>query len=126
MKFIPYGHQWIDEEDIKEVVAVLKSDWITTGPKIAEFEEALCRYISTKYVVAVNSGTSALDIAVQTLNLPAGAEVITTPFTFVATSNAVLYNNLKPVFADIEKETRNINPEEIRKKNRQNKSDNLC
>jgi UDP-4-amino-4,6-dideoxy-N-acetyl-beta-L-altrosamine transaminase len=116
MKFIPYGHQWIDEEDIKEVVAVLKSDWITTGPKIAEFEEALCRYISTKYVVAVNSGTSALDIAVQTLNLPAGAEVITTPFTFVATSNAVLYNNLKPVFADIEKETRNINPEEIRKK----------
>ena len=116
MKFIPYGHQWIDEEDIKEVVAVLKSDWITTGPKIAEFEEALCRYISTKYVVAVNSGTSALDIAVQTLNLPAGAEVITTPFTFVATSNAVLYNNLKPVFADIEKDTRNINPEEIRKK----------
>ena len=116
MKFIPYGHQWIDEEDIKEVVAVLKSDWITTGPKIAEFEEALCRYISTKYVVAVNSGTSALDIAVQTLNLPAGAEVITTPFTFVATSNAVLYNNLKLVFVDIEKDTRNINPEEIRKK----------
>ncbi len=116
MKFIPYGHQWIDEEDIEEVVAVLKSDWITTGPKIEEFENALCEYVGCKYAVAVNSGTSALDIAVQTLNLPRGSEIITTPFTFVATSNAVLYNNLKPIFADIEKETRNINPEEIRKK----------
>ena len=116
MKFIPYGHQWIDEEDIEEVVKVLKSDWITTGPKIEEFENALRRYVGCKYAVAVNSGTSALDIAVQTLNLPRGSEIITTPFTFVATSNAVLYNNLKPIFADIEKETRNINPEEIRKK----------
>jgi UDP-4-amino-4,6-dideoxy-N-acetyl-beta-L-altrosamine transaminase len=116
MKFIPYGHQWIDENDIEEVVAVLKSDWITTGPKIAEFEDVLCSYIGTKYAVAVNSGTSALDIAVQTLNLPAGSEVITTPFTFVGTSNAILYNNSKPVFVDIEKETRNINPEEVRKK----------
>ena len=116
MKFIPYGHQWIDEEDIEEVVKVLKSDWITTGPKIEEFENALRRYVGCKYAVAVNSGTSALDIAVQTLNLPRGSEVITTPFTFVATSNAVLYNNLKPIFVDIEKDTRNINPEEIRKK----------
>ena len=116
MKFIPYGHQWIDEEDIEEVVKVLKSDWITTGPKIEEFENALRRYVGCKYAVAVNSGTSALDIAVQTLNLPRGSEIITTPFTFVATSNAVLYNNLKPIFVDIEKDTRNINPEEIRKK----------
>ena len=116
MKFIPYGHQWIDEEDIEEVVKVLRSDWITTGPKIEEFENALCRYIGCKYAVAVNSGTSALDIAVQTLNLPAGSEVITTPFTFVGTSNAILYNNSKPVFADIEKGTRNINPDEVRKK----------
>lgn len=116
MKFIPYGHQWIDEEDIEEVVEVLKCDWITTGPKIAEFENALCKYIGCNYAVAVSSGTSALDIAVQTLNLPRGSEIITTPFTFVATSNAILYNNLKPIFADIEKETRNINPNEIRKK----------
>ena len=116
MKFIPYGHQWIDENDIEEVVEVLKSDWITTGPKIAEFENALSSYICCKYAVAVNSGTSALDIAVQTLNLPAGSEVITTPFTFVGTSNAILYNNLQPVFVDIEKETRNINPDDVRKK----------
>jgi dTDP-4-amino-4,6-dideoxygalactose transaminase len=116
MKFLPYGHQWIDEEDIEEVVKVLKSDWITTGPNIEEFENALCRYIGCKYAVAVNSGTSALDIAVQTLNFPEGSEVITSPFTFVATSNALLYNSLKPVFVDIEKNTRNINPDEIRKK----------
>ena len=116
MKYIPYGHQWIDENDIEEVVEVLKSDWITTGPKIAEFENALSSYICCKYAVAVNSGTSALDIAVQTLNLPAGSEVITTPFTFVGTSNAILYNNLQPVFVDIEKETRNINPDDVRKK----------
>ena len=116
MKFIPYGHQWIDEGDIEEVVKVLRSDWITTGPKIEEFENALCRYIGCKYAAAVNSGTSALDIAVQSIDLPEGSEVITTPFTFVATSNAILYNNLKPVFADICSDTFNIDPDEIRKK----------
>ena len=116
MSFIPYGHQWIDEDDIEEVVKVLRSDWITTGPKIEEFENALCKYIGCEYAVAVNSGTSALDIAVQSMGLPDGSEVITTPFTFVATSNAILYNNLKPVFADICSDTFNIDPEEIRKK----------
>jgi len=116
MNFIPYGHQWIDEDDIEEVVKVLRSDWITTGPKIEEFENALCKYIGCEYAVAVNSGTSALDIAVQSIGLPDGSEVITTPFTFVATSNAILYNNLKPVFADICSDTFNIDPDEIRKK----------
>jgi UDP-4-amino-4,6-dideoxy-N-acetyl-beta-L-altrosamine transaminase len=116
MKFIPYGHQWIDEDDIEEVAKVLRSDWITTGPKIEEFENTLCRYIGCKYAVAVNSGTSALDIAVQSLDIPKGSEVITTPFTFVATSNAIIYNSHKPVFADICSDTFNINPEEIRKK----------
>jgi UDP-4-amino-4,6-dideoxy-N-acetyl-beta-L-altrosamine transaminase len=116
MKFIPYGHQWIDDDDIEEVVKVLRSDWITTGPKIEEFENALCKYIGCKYAVAVNSGTSALDIAVQSIGLPEGSKVITTPFTFVATSNAILYNGLKPVFADICSDTFNIDPDEIRKK----------
>lgn len=116
MKFIPYGHQYIDEEDIEEVVKVLRGDWITTGPKVVEFEEALCQYIGSDFVVAVNSGTSALDISVQTLDLPKGSEVITTPFTFVATSNSIIYNGLKPIFADIKKDTRNIDPDEIRKK----------
>jgi UDP-4-amino-4,6-dideoxy-N-acetyl-beta-L-altrosamine transaminase len=116
MDFIPYGTQWIDEDDINEVVTVLRSDWITTGPKIKEFEDALCSYIGCRYCVAVNSGTSALDIAVQSLNLPEGSEVITTPFKFVATSNAIIYNGLKPVFADICIDTFKIDPEDIRRK----------
>lgn len=116
MKFIPYGLHWIDQEDIDEVVRVLKSDWITTGPKIKEFEDALCTYIGCKHCCAVNSGTSALDIAVQALDIPEGSEVITTPFTFAATSNAIIYNNLRPVFSDICGDTFNIDPEDIRKK----------
>lgn len=116
MDFIPYGTQWIDENDINEVVKVLRSDWITTGPKIKEFEDMLCSYIGCRHCVAVNSGTSALDIAVQVLELPKGCEVITTPFTFVATCNAIIYNDLKPVFADICSDTFNIDPEDIRRK----------
>jgi len=116
MHFIPYGHQSIDEENISSVVEVLQSDWLTTGPKVPEFEEALSHYVGARHAITVNSGTSALDIAVNALNIPKGSEVITTPFTFVATSNAVLYNNLVPVFADIKRETRNIDLDEIRKK----------
>jgi UDP-4-amino-4,6-dideoxy-N-acetyl-beta-L-altrosamine transaminase len=115
-KFIPYGLHYIDEDDIAAVVEVLKSDWITSGPKIKEFEDVLSHYIGCKYGVAVNSGTSALDIAVASLELPEGSEIITTPFTFVATSNAILYNNHNPVFADIRADTFNIKPDEIRKK----------
>ncbi len=116
MDFIPYGMHWIDEEDINEVAKVLRSNWITTGPKIKEFEDALCAYIGCRYCVAVNSGTSALDIAVQSLDLPVGSEIITTPFTFVATSNAIIYNRHKPIFADICNDTFNIDPENIRRK----------
>ncbi|MCX9081603.1 MAG: UDP-4-amino-4,6-dideoxy-N-acetyl-beta-L-altrosamine transaminase [Candidatus Methanoperedens sp.] len=116
MDFIPYGLHWIDEEDINEVAKVLRSSWITTGPKIKEFEDAICAYIGCSYSTAVNSGTSALDIAVQSLDLPAGSEIITTPFTFVATSNAIIYNGHRPVFADICPDTFNIDPEDIRRK----------
>ena len=115
MDFIPYGTQWIDDDDINEVIKVFKSDWITTGPNIKEFENALCSHIGCRHCVVVNSGTSALDIAVQSLELPDGSEVITTPFTFVATSNAIIYNSLKPVFADICSDTFNIDPEDIRR-----------
>jgi len=116
MDFIPYGLHWIDEGDINEVANVLRSNWITTGPKIKEFEDAICAYIGCSYSTAVNSGTSALDIAVQSLDLPVGSEIITTPFTFVATSNAIIYNRHRPVFADISPDTFNIDPEDIRKK----------
>ncbi|PKP60219.1 MAG: UDP-4-amino-4,6-dideoxy-N-acetyl-beta-L-altrosamine transaminase, partial [Candidatus Altiarchaeales archaeon HGW-Altiarchaeales-2] len=115
-KFLPYGRQSIDDDDISEVDKVLRSDWLTTGPKVSEFEEKFCKYIGCKYGVAVNSGTSALDIAVASLGLKKGSEIITTPFTFMATANCILYNNLKPVFADIKKDTYNINPDEIKKR----------
>jgi UDP-4-amino-4,6-dideoxy-N-acetyl-beta-L-altrosamine transaminase len=116
MQPIPYGRQSIDEDDIRTVKEVLTGDWLTTGPKIPEFEKSICDYCECQNAVAVNSGTSALDIAVQSLGLPKGTEVITTPFTFAATSNALLYNGLVPVYADITRDTRNIDPENIRKK----------
>lgn len=114
-RFLPYGFHWIGDDDIKEVVSVLKGDWIIMGPKVKEFEDAICKYIGCKHGVAVNSGTSALDIAIASLGLRKG-EIVTTPFTFVATANSILFNGLKPVFADIEQDTQNINPKEIRKK----------
>ncbi len=116
MRFIPYGHQSIDDEDVQSVVEVLKSDWLTTGPTVDLFERELASYISARHTIAVNSGTSALDIAVQALDFPKGSEIITTPFTFAGTSNAILYNGHIPVFADIDPTTRNIHPDEIRRK----------
>lgn len=116
MQPIPYGRQSIDDDDIYAVEEVLHSDWLTTGPKVDEFERSVGDYCGCQHAVAVNSGTSALDIAVQSLELPKGTEVITTPFTFAATSNALLYNGLVPVYADITKDTRNIDPIDIRKK----------
>jgi UDP-4-amino-4,6-dideoxy-N-acetyl-beta-L-altrosamine transaminase len=116
VQFIPYGHQCVDEEDVRAVVEILNGDWLTTGPTVSTFEEEICAYIGCKHAITVNSGTSALDIAVQALDLPRGSEVITTPLSFAATSNALLYNNQIPVFADIQRETRNIDPDEIRRK----------
>ena len=94
----------------------LKSDYLTTGPRVQEFESALCKYTGAAHAAAVNSGTSALDIAVAALGLPAGSEIITTPFTFVASANCALYNNCKPVFADIDAKTYNIDPDAVKKK----------
>ncbi|MCK4809385.1 MAG: UDP-4-amino-4,6-dideoxy-N-acetyl-beta-L-altrosamine transaminase [Candidatus Omnitrophica bacterium] len=116
MKPIPYSHQSIDSEDIKEVVKVLKSDWLTQGPKIKEFEDALCKYTGAKYAVVVSSGTAALHIACLTAGIKKGDEVITSPITFVASANCVLYCQGKPIFADIREDTINIDPEEIKKK----------
>ncbi|MGH2307458.1 UDP-4-amino-4,6-dideoxy-N-acetyl-beta-L-altrosamine transaminase [Aliarcobacter sp. ERUVET-8] len=106
INFIPYGKQSIDEDDINSVVEVLKSDFLTTGPKIKEFEEELCRYTNTKYCVTVANGTAALHLASLVL-LNKGDKVITTPNSFVATSNSILYVEAKPIFVDI-KEDGNI------------------
>ena len=116
MKYIPYSQQTIDNEDIRAVVEVLKSDWLTQGPKIKEFEDTLCKYTGAKYAVATSSGTAALHIACLAAGIKQEDEVITSPITFVASANCVLYCSGKPVFADIQEDTVNINPEEIRKK----------
>jgi UDP-4-amino-4,6-dideoxy-N-acetyl-beta-L-altrosamine transaminase len=103
MNFIPYGKQSISEEDIDAVVDTLKSDFLTTGPKINEFEEVLSDYCGAKYCVAVSNGTAALHLASLTL-LKKGDKVLTTPNSFLATSNSILYVGAKPIFVDIQKD----------------------
>lgn len=100
MNFIPYGKQTIDEEDINSIVEVLKSDYLTTGPKVKEFEDSIAKYCDAKYCVAVSNGTAALHLSSIVL-LNDCDKVLTTPNSFLATSNSVLYVNAKPVFVDI-------------------------
>jgi len=115
-KYLPYGLHWIDEDDIQEVVKVLRSDWITQGPKVKEFEEKLANYCEAKYAVAVSSGTAALHLACHVLRVRPGDEIITSPITFLATSNSVLYCGGKPIFVDIDEKTYNIDVNKIEKK----------
>ncbi|MBE6496162.1 MAG: UDP-4-amino-4,6-dideoxy-N-acetyl-beta-L-altrosamine transaminase [Methanobrevibacter thaueri] len=112
-KFLPYGKQTIDDEDIEEVIKTLKSPLITQGPKIEEFEKELAKYCGSKYAVAFNSGTSALHGAYFALGLKKGDEMITSPNTFVASSNAGLYLGANVRFGDIELETGNIDASKI-------------
>ena len=114
--YIPYGRQSLDEADIQAVVQVLKSDYLTTGPMVAEFERRVAEYVGAKYAVAVSNGTAALHVACLAAGIKAGDEVITSPITFAASANCVLYCGGKPVFADIDEESYNISPEEIEKK----------
>lgn len=111
---IYYGRQWIDEEDIKAVKSVLSSDFITCGPKVDELESSLCQLTGARYAVVVNSGTSALHCACIAAGIGPEDEVITTPITFAASANCALYCGARPVFADINPETYNIDPESIR------------
>src|SRR3989344_6203606 len=107
-KNIPYGHQWIQQDDIAEVVKALKSDWLTQGARVDEFEKAVAKYCNTSYAVAFSSGTAALHAAYNAIGLKEGDEIITTPMTFAATSNAAIYCGAKPVFVDIQEDTMNI------------------
>lgn len=115
-KMIPYGKQTIEKDDIQSVVDVLKSDYLTTGPKIAEFEKMVADYVGAKYAVAISNGTSALHAACFAAGIQPGDEVITTPLTFAASSNCVLYCGGTPVFADVDPKTYNIDPEDICRK----------
>lgn len=112
---ISYGHQYIDEDDIQAVVDVLRSDFLTCGPKIKELEDALCQLTGAKYAVVCSNGTAALHIACMAAGVGAGDEVITTPITFAASANCALYCGAKPVFADIHEDTYNIDPACVKK-----------
>lgn len=110
-----YGHQYLDEKDVQAVVDVLHSDYLTCGPKITELEQKLCELTGAKYAVVCSNDTAALHIACMAAGVSAGDEVITTPITFLASANCALYCGAKPVFADIDEETYNIDPKEIEK-----------
>lgn len=114
--YIPYGRQTLDEADIQAVVDVLKSDYLTTGPMVAEFEKRVAEYVGAKYAVAVSNGTAALHVACLAAGIEEGDEVVTSPITFAASANCILYCGGTPVFADIDRDTYNISPEEVEKK----------
>ena len=113
---LPYGRQSLDESDIQAVVEVLRSDWLTTGPKVAEFEERFAAWVGAKHAVSFSSGTAALHGTAFAAGLGSGAEAITTPMTFCATANCIVYQGAKPVFSDVSPDTLNLDPQEVAKK----------
>tara|TARA_B100000029_G_scaffold486918_1_gene541746 strand:- start:3334 stop:4539 length:1206 start_codon:yes stop_codon:yes gene_type:complete len=110
---LPYGRQSLTEDDLQAVLDVLRSDWITTGPKIDEFEEVFAAYVGAKYAVSFSSGTAALHGAVVAAGVERGHEVITTPLTFCATANSVLYQQAIPKFADVTEDTLTLDPSQV-------------
>jgi dTDP-4-amino-4,6-dideoxygalactose transaminase len=113
---LPFHKSWLEEEEHREVEDTLNSGWLTTGPKAQKFEEAFKDYIGCKHAVALNSCTAGLNLALTVQNFAEGDEVITTPMTFPATTNVILLQRLKPVFADIEPGTLTIDPRKIEAK----------
>lgn len=113
---LPYGQQWVDEKDIQEVSSVLRSSFLTQGPKIEQFEEAVAKQAGAKYAVAFCNGTAALHAACFAAGIKEGDEVITSPLTFVASSNCVLYEGGTPVFADVDEETYLLSIEQMKAK----------
>lgn len=113
--YLPYGKQWIDKDDIESVVKVLKGDYITTGPTISLFEEKIKDFVGAKYAVAFSSGTAALHAACFASGVSKDDEVITTPITFAASANCILYQAAKPVFCDINPKTYNLDPKCLKK-----------
>jgi len=111
---IPYGRHWLDEEEIAEVSRTLRSDWITQGPRIEEFERRVASSRGARFGVAFSNGTAALHAACSAAGVRAGDEVITSPLTFVGTANAAVYQGAKPVFADIDPASLNLDPWEVR------------
>ncbi len=113
---IPYGRQYIDEDDINAVIKVLRGNFLTTGPYVKEFEDRFAAYVGASYAVAVSSGTAALHLACLAGDIRRGAEVITSTMSFAASANCALYVGAKPVLADIDKKTGNISLDEIERR----------
>ena len=111
---LPYARQTIEDDDVAAVVAALRSDWLTTGPLVKEFEEAFAREVGTAHAVAVSSGTAALHAAVAALGIGAGDEVIVPAMTFVATANCVVFQGGTPVFADVNQRSLLIDPDQVK------------
>src|SRR5262250_1919429 len=110
---LPYGRQSITEEDIQAVVKALRSDWLNTGPKVEEFEEAFAAWVGTTYAISFSSGTAALHGAAFAAGIGPGDEAITTPLTFAATANCILYQSGTPIFADVREDILNIDPDRV-------------
>jgi perosamine synthetase len=108
---LPYGRQWIGEDDIEAVVRVLQSDWITTGPSVAAFEEAFAAKVGSRYAIAVTSGTAALHAAAFAAGIKPGDEVLVPPMTFAASANCIRYQGGKPVFVDVRSDILNLDPQ---------------
>lgn len=113
---IPYGRHWLDEDDVAAVLEVLKSDWLTTGPKVEEFEKAFAVAVGAGEAVAVSNGTAALHAAAYALDIRPGDEVIVTPMTFAASANCVVYQGGTPVFADVDPGTLLLDPGSVEEK----------
>jgi len=113
---VPLSKPWVTQEDVESVVNVLNTTYLSFGPKLNEFEKKLAEIAGRKYAVAVNSGTSALHLTIKSLGIKEGDEVITTPFSFIASSNCILFEGAKPIFVDVRKDTYNINPDLIEEK----------
>ena len=110
---LPYGRQWIEEDDIAAVVEVLRSDWLTTGPRVAEFERAFADFVGAREAVAVSNGTAALHAAMYAIGIGPGDEVIVPAMTFAASANCVVYQDGTPVFADVDPETLLLDPAQV-------------
>ena len=113
---LPYGHQWVDKADIETVVQVLRSAWLTTGPKITEFEKTFAKFVGARYAIAVSNGTAALHAAMYAIGIKPGDEVIVPAMTFAATANCVVFQGGSPVFVDVDAETLLIDPDQVKVK----------
>ncbi|MBI4572091.1 MAG: UDP-4-amino-4,6-dideoxy-N-acetyl-beta-L-altrosamine transaminase [candidate division NC10 bacterium] len=109
-RMLPYGRHEVDEADIRAVVEVLRGDWLTNGPTVARFEQAFAQVVGARFAAAFSSGTAALHAAAHAAGIQSGDEVITSPLTFLASANCILYCGANPVFADVDPETLNLNP----------------